>query len=99
MTLLRGVLKIALFWIFAVGIGYVGYQVYYAVFASYPEKLAHEYGIPESQVVIQPKPHGCDFADAPLGDKHCHYERKKEIAKDEHGRVTSVYVYWNKIED
>ena len=27
------------------------------------------------QVSIAPKPHDCEFMTAPLGDKHCHYDK------------------------
>jgi|HubBroStandDraft_2_1064218.scaffolds.fasta_scaffold48379_3 hypothetical protein len=42
-----------------------------------PEKqrIAAHYKISEDHVVIDPEPHGCSFTDAPLGDKHCHYEQ------------------------
>src|SRR5262249_54218442 len=36
------------------------------------ERLAHEYHVSQAKVFIEPKPHGCDFDDAPLGNKHCH---------------------------
>jgi hypothetical protein len=63
------------------------------------QRIANEYHISKDKVFIEPKPHGCDFNDSPLGNKHCHYERKEEAAKDEQGRVTFVYVYWNKVQE
>jgi hypothetical protein len=39
------------------------------------EKIAEEYHVSTDAVVINHKPHGCDFEDAPLGNKHCHYEK------------------------
>ena|SRR5215469_5824760 len=63
------------------------------------QRIVNEYHISKDKVFIEPKPHGCDFNDAPLGNKHCHYEKKQEVAKDEQGHVTSVYVYWNKVQE
>ena len=28
-----------------------------------------------SAMSIQKEPHGCDFNDAPMGDKHCHFKK------------------------
>ena len=36
-------------------------------------QLALKYNLTEDQVFMDPKPKGCDFTDAPLGDKHCHF--------------------------
>jgi hypothetical protein len=62
------------------------------------EKLAEEYSIPVSKVIIDEKPHGYDFDDAPLGNKHCHFEKEitpmRECATCP---VTSVYVNWRKV--
>jgi hypothetical protein len=60
-------------------------------------------------------PHNCDFLTAPLGSKHCHYERvvttirirRDQMSEDEGktwGPVTpgakrTVYVSWNKVDD
>ena len=54
-----------------------------------PEKqqLAEKYQISQEAVSIASKPHGCDFEDAPLGNKHCHYERKEEAVRNEQGKV------------
>jgi hypothetical protein len=66
------------------------------------DKLAAEYHIPKANVIIEPKPYGCDFDDAPLGNKHCHYEKIVDTEKACPGpdcRVTSVYVSWRKVEE
>jgi len=39
------------------------------------ERIAREYNVPKDKVIIVPKPHGCDFGDAPFGNKHCHFEK------------------------
>ena len=31
--------------------------------------------VPSERVYIQRKPHDCEWMSAPLGDKHCHYEK------------------------
>jgi hypothetical protein len=49
---------------------------------------------------MDPKPHGCDFDDAPLGNKHCHYEKQVDAARAcSECPVTAVYVSWRKIEE
>ena len=66
------------------------------------ERLADQYGISKKNVVVEPRPHGCDFADAPLGDKHCHYEKDVEVQRmcpAPNCRVTSVYVTWRRVEE
>lgn len=30
---------------------------------------------PVDKVIIEKKPHDCEFSAAPLGDKNCHYEK------------------------
>ena len=69
-----------------------------------PEKqqLAEQYHISKDAVFIEPKPHGCDFDDAPLGNKHCHYEKVIDADKACAGldcRVKAVYVSWRKLSD
>lgn len=64
------------------------------------ERLASKYRVSQDHVVIEPKPHGCDFEDAPLGSKHCHYERVVDAEREcPSCRVTSVYVSWRKVEE
>lgn len=36
---------------------------------------AMRYGISATHVLIDPKPHDCDFMKAPMGDKECSYKR------------------------
>jgi hypothetical protein len=69
-----------------------------------PEKqrLAQEYNIPQDRVFILAKPHGCDFDDAPLGNKHCYFEKQVNTVKEcpaPDCRVTAVYVTWRKVEE
>lgn len=47
------------------------------------ERLADKYRVSQDVVVIEPKPHDCGFDDAPLSNKHCHFERKEEVVRDE----------------
>jgi hypothetical protein len=92
----------------------VGIAVYYMFFAPDRDKLADKYQIPADRIYIQPKPHGCAYNDAPLGDKHCHYEKHVTVySKDglviekDGSRVTacpscavwSVEQTWEKIEE
>jgi hypothetical protein len=66
------------------------------------ERLAQQYNVSQDAVIIEPKPHGCDFTDAPLGEKHCHYQKVVDTDKAcpaPDCRVTSVYVHWRKVEE
>ena len=76
--------------------------VLYLILASDQTKLSYEYDVPEDHVIAQPKPHGCDFDDAPLGNKHCHYEKHVDVERvcpQPDCRVTSVYVSWTKVDE
>jgi hypothetical protein len=91
-------MKIAAFWAVVAVIGYV----LYLIFASDQTKLSNEYNVPQDHVFAQTKPHGCDFDDAPLGNKHCHYEKHVDVERACPGpdcRVTSVYVSWSKVDE
>lgn len=63
------------------------------------QHLAQKYHVSQDAVFVTPKPHGCDFEDAPPGNKHCHFDRKEEAMRDERARVTAVYVTWDKVQE
>jgi len=80
----------------------IGWYIFYQFFMPDKTKLADQYHIPESQVFVEPKPHGCDFDDAPLGNKHCHYEKvvlPQRSCDRPDCPVTSVYVSWREVEE
>ena len=56
-------------------LGVIGFGIYYVFFMSDIQKLSSKYNVPAERVIAPPKPHGCAFTDAPLGDKHCHYDK------------------------
>jgi hypothetical protein len=65
-------------------------------------RLALKYGLTEDEVFMDPKPAGCDFTDAPLGDKHCHFEQDVNVVRDcltPNCPVKRVYVSWHKVRD
>lgn len=65
-------------------------------------RLAERYQVSKDRVIIEPKPHGCDFGDAPLGNKHCHYEKETNVQRACPGpdcRAVAVYVSWRKVEE
>ena len=87
-----------------VKIALLGFLLFAVIRWLTPEKrqLAEEYNVPENAVVIEPKPHGCDFNDAPLGNKHRHYEKIISAPKDCDGpdcHVKAVFVSWQKVSD
>jgi hypothetical protein len=66
------------------------------------DQLADQYHVSADKIVIEPKPHGCDFDDAPLGNKHCHYDKSVDVQRACPGpdcQVTAVYVSWRKVEE
>jgi hypothetical protein len=66
------------------------------------DRLAEQYSVSKDKIIVEPKPHGCDFDDAPLGNKHCHYEKSVDVTRacpSPGCQVTAVYVSWRKIEE
>ena len=63
------------------------------------QHLAKKYHVSQAAVFIAPQPLGCDFDDAPVGNKHCHFDRKEGVARDDQGNVTAVYVTWEKVQE
>jgi hypothetical protein len=87
------------FWIFIL----IGVAVsLYKEFRPEKETLAEKYHVSTKHVVVEPKPHGCDFSDAPLGDKHCHF---KEViytvneCESPSCRVENVTASWEKVSE
>lgn len=66
-----------------------------------PDKqhFAEKYHVSQDAVFIAPKRLGCEFDDAPVGNKHCHFDRKEGVARDDQGNVTAVYVTWEKVQE
>jgi hypothetical protein len=57
--------------------------------------------VPVERVVMEKKPHDCEFATAPLGSKHCHYDAKAFVipaTENADGR-RSLVVSYEKVED
>jgi hypothetical protein len=67
----------------------IAYGVYYFFFMPDKDRLSGKYNVPIERVDAPPKPHGCDFDDAPLGNKHCHYD-KHVYVYDKTGQVIEV---------
>jgi hypothetical protein len=92
----RGFAKIVII----VGLGLVVLSFLYDWFAPLTFKIKVKYGVSDSAITIEPKPHGCEFADAPLGNKHCHYEPIVVPEKTcDTCPVVSVHVAWLKVEE
>jgi hypothetical protein len=71
-------------------------------------EYAKDYDVPESAVIMPTDnaPHGCAFDDAPLGNKHCHWERIVEAVdvnyqpvKQSGLKARKVYVTWERVQD
>jgi hypothetical protein len=58
-----------------------------------------KYQLRDKKVFVDRKPYDCDWGTAPLGAKHCHYEKSVQTEKDQQGKVATVYVSWQKVQD
>jgi hypothetical protein len=65
------------------------FGIYYFFFIPDNEQLANKYSVSVERVSAPPKPHGCAYNDAPLGDKHCHYD-KHVYVYDKNGQVIEI---------
>jgi hypothetical protein len=101
------VLRVALWGILIVGAGYL--LVQYLAPEKHPDiltpgkyRLALKYNLTEDQVFMDPKPKGYDFTDAPVGDKHCHFEQSLNVVREcltPNCPVKRVYVSWRRVRD
>jgi hypothetical protein len=57
--------------------------------------------VPAGHVVIDKKPHDCEFSNAPIGSKHCHYGAQSVLvsASDSADGQKTVMVGYEKIEE
>ena len=100
-------LRVSIWGVLIVGAGYL--LVQYLAPEKHPDiltpgkyQLALKYHLTEDQVFMDAKPKGCDFTDAPLGDKHCHYEQSLNVVREcltPNCPVKRVYVSWRKVRD
>lgn len=70
-----------------------------SIFPQSPWAYAMQYDTESQYVVIDPKPHDCEFFKAPIGSKYCHFNRKVTTRIDNESlvRKTFVYVSWDKV--
>jgi hypothetical protein len=71
-------------------------------FYNLPEYYHDKYSVPRTLVFVDVKPHDCEFLSAPMGEKHCHYDRKVVvITPDPPAGIEkkSVYVSWERVEE
>ena len=60
---------------------------------------ANKYEVREEEVYVQAKPHDCEWGKAPIGNKYCHFEKTISTEKNSQGKVTAVYVNWERKDD
>ena len=104
---LVGLLRVTLWGFLIVGVVYL--LVQFLAPEKHPDiltqgkyQLALKFNLTEDQVFMDPKPGGCDFTDAPLGDKHCHFEQSLNVVREcltPNCPVKRVYVSWRKVRD
>jgi hypothetical protein len=90
------IVKIDAFLLRVLGLVVLGLVVW--VFLPAKTKYALEYETDSSNVIVEAKPHNCDWETAPLGAKNCHYEKNVIISKDATGK-NNVYVTWDNLKD
>lgn len=79
---------------FLVGIVWLWWEM-----ASDEKKYSIYYGVPRDRVVVEKEPHDCEFLTAPLGNKHCHYDKHVSKVKLDEPNSYAVYVTFEKIQD
>lgn len=104
---LGGLLRVVLWGVLIIGVVYLLAQ--FLAPEKHPElltpgkyQLALKYNLTEDQVFMDAKPKGCDFTDAPLGDKYCHFEQSLNVVRKcltPDCPVERVYVSWRKVRD
>ncbi len=65
----------------------------------YPVLYGVIYRVGVTHVEVQKKPTDCEWEHSPLGDKGCHYAKQVAKATNDAGRVTDVFVTWDKLQD
>jgi hypothetical protein len=83
--------------VFVIGAYYANYYL-----QSDADRAASDYNVPADKVTVEPKPHGCEYNDAPLGEKHCHFEKVVDVDREcDHPncKVRAVYVSWRKVSE
>jgi hypothetical protein len=71
-------------------------------FKSDQDKIAEQYHVSSLIVTVEPKPYGCGYNDAPLGDKHCHFEKVVDVDREcaqPNCKIRAVYVSWRKVSE
>jgi hypothetical protein len=68
-------------------------------FPQSPWAYAIEYDTESQDVILEPKPHDCEFFKAPIGSKYCHFNRvvNTHAGDASVNNKTLVYVGWEKI--
>jgi hypothetical protein len=88
-------------------LGGLAFAVWWVIPDDWKIKYAVEYMVDTNQVVIEPKPHDCEWDTAPLGSKHCHYDRH-EMRFDAKGNPAQswnegpndkIIVMWEKVSE
>lgn len=78
----------------------VGFAVYLSSYLT-PDSAfyAWRYDLNVRDIHLDKQPTDCEWFHAPLGDKDCHYSKHGYPIQNNDGRITSVHVGWDKIQD
>jgi hypothetical protein len=113
---IAGKLEALLGFLFTGGVAIAGllFVVWWLLPDDWQIKYAAEYMLLNDQVIIEHKPHNCEWASAPLGNKHCHYEKVVTVFNRDNKIIkgpaptnpapadqtpAKVYVSWERVED
>ncbi len=72
-----------------------------AVFPQSPWAYAIQYNTEAEYVVIDPKPHDCEFDKAPIGNKYCHFDKivTTKNGDESVNHKSLVMVTWSKVSE
>lgn len=69
-------------------------------------KYAAKYMLAYDQVIIEHKPHNCEWGSSPIGEKHCHYkaivtlyDSRGDVIRSDNTPPTKIHVEWERVED
>ena len=85
---------LALFLIVSVATYLVKFGISYRGWIAFSNSIAIE------DVLMEPKPHDCEWGSAPLGSKHCHYDSHvSEVDGKVSDSKIKIVVAWEKVSE
>jgi hypothetical protein len=89
-----------------IGLGVLAVIAWWLLPDDWQIKYAWQYSVDSDQVVVERKPHKCDWDSAPLGNKHCHYkpivtlyDSVGVVIRTDNVTPTKIHVGWEQVEE